>query len=137
MQKPKASTSEESKDESLKMNEILARLRVNESKKFTAKSNLLVEPKKEPKGANKLLTNLNGQSQALSKQRIDFIDESDSDGPKYEERSSSCNLYEPATESFSRASSEDHNEAGTSQLEDASEILRIKQELAAAKSMIS
>lgn len=137
MQKPKVPTSEEPKDESLKMNEILARLRINESKKSTAKSNPPAEPKKEPKRANKLLTDINGQSQALSKQRIDLIDESDSNGPKYEERSSSCNLYKPATESFTRASSEDHNEAGTSLLEDASEILRIKQELAAAKSMIS
>ena len=125
MQKPKVSTSEETKDESLKMNEILARLRINESKKSTAKPNPPAEPKKEPKRADKLLANLNVQSQ------------SDSDGPKYEEHSSSCNLYKPAAEPFTRTSSEDRNEAGTTQLEDALEILRVKQELAAAKSMIS
>src|ERR1700733_8983106 len=137
IQKPKVSISEESKDESLKMNEILARLRINESKKPTAKSNSPAEPEKDPKRASKLPTNLNGQSQVLSKQRIDLINESDFDGPKYEERSSSCNLYKPATESFARTSSEDRNEAGISQLEDTSEILRVKQELAAAKSTIS
>ena len=137
MQKPKVSTSEESKDESLRMDEILTRLRINESKKSTARPNSLAEPKKEPKRVNEQLTNPNDQSQALNKQRINFIDETDSDGPKYEEGSSSCNLYKPATESFTKISSEDRNEAGTSQLEDASEILRIKQELAAAKSTIS
>jgi hypothetical protein len=119
------------------MNEILARLRINESKKPTAKSNPPVEPEKEPKRASKLPTNLNGQSQALNKRCIDLINESDFDGPKYEERSSSGGLYKPATESFTRTSSKDCNEAGKSQLEDASEILRVKQELAAAKSTIS
>jgi hypothetical protein len=119
------------------MNEILARLRLNEPKKSTAKSNPPAELKMEPERASKLLTNLNGQSQALSKQHIDLVDESDPDGPKYEERSSGPDLYKSATESFNMISSEDHNEAGTSQLEDASEILRVKQELAAAKSMIS
>lgn len=119
------------------MNEILARLRLNESKKSTAKSNPPAESTTESKRANKLLTNLNGQSQALSNQRIDLIDESDSDGPKYEKRSSGSGLHKPATESFDMISFEDHNEAGTSQLEDASEILRVKQELAAAKSMIT
>jgi hypothetical protein len=132
------STSEESKkDESFKMNEILTRLRLNESKKSTAKSNPPAEPKKEPKKVNKLLASLNGQSQALSTQRIDLIDESDFDGPKYGERSSSSDLYKPATEVFDMISSEDHGEVGTSQLEDASEILRVKRELAAAKFMIS
>jgi hypothetical protein len=136
--KPKVSTSEESKkDESFKMNEILARLRLNEPKKSTAKSNPPAEPKKEPTRVNKPLTNLNGQSQVLSKQRTDLIDESGSDGPKYGERSSGSDLYKPATESFDMISSEDYNEAGASQLEDVSEILRVKQELAAAKSMIS
>jgi hypothetical protein len=119
------------------MNEILTRLRLNESKKSTAKPNPPAEPKKEPKKVNKLLTSLNGQSQALSNQRIDLIDESDPDGPKYEECSSGSDLYKPATEFFDVASSKDRNEAGTSQLEDASEILRVKQELAAAKFMIS
>jgi hypothetical protein len=132
-----SASDESKKDESFKMNEILARLRLNESKKSTAKPNPPAEPKKEQKRVNKLLTNLNGQSQALSKQHIDLIDKSDSDGPKYEERTSGSSLYKPATESFDAISSEDHNEAGTSQLEDASEILRVKQELAAAKSMIS
>jgi hypothetical protein len=138
MQKPKVSTTEEpKKDESLKINEILARLRTNESTMSMAQLNPPVEPKMEPKRASKLLIDLNGQSQALSKQSIDLIDESDSDGPKYDACTSSGNLYKPATESFARISSEDRNKAGTSQLEDTSEILRVKQELAAAKSMIS
>jgi hypothetical protein len=118
------------------MDEILARLRLNESKNPTSSSNAPSEPKKEPKTIKKLLTNLNGHSQALNKQRMDLIDESDSDGPKDEGHSSGSDLYTPATESFDIISA-DHNEGGTPQLEDAAEIDRVKQELAAAKSMIS
>ena len=119
------------------MDEILARLRLNEAEKSTPTSSALTELKKEPNTINKLLTNLHGQSQALNKQRLDLIDESDFDGPKDEEHSSGSGLYTAATESFDIISSGDHNESGTSQLEDAAEILHVKQELAAAKSMIS
>lgn len=119
------------------MDEILARLRLNESKKSVSKSNAPTEHKKEPKTVNKLLTNLNGQGQALKKQHMDLVEESDSDGPKDEGHSSISDLYTSATESFDIIYSGDRNERGTSQLEDAAEILRVKQELAAAKSMIS
>jgi hypothetical protein len=116
------------------MDEILARLRLNESKKSISTSNASTEPEKETKTINKLLNNLNGHSQALNKQRMDLIDESDSEGPKDEGHSSGSDLYTPATESFDIVSSQDHNVVGTSQLEDVAEILRVKQELAAAKS---
>jgi hypothetical protein len=119
------------------MDEILARLRLNESKKSVSALSAPTEHKKEPKTINKLLTNLNGHSQALNKQRMDLIEESDSDGPKDEGHSSGSDLYTPATESFDIVSSCVRNEGGISQLEEAAEILRVKQELAAAKSMIS
>jgi hypothetical protein len=119
------------------MDEILARLCLNESKKSISTSNASTEPEKETKTINKLLNNLNGHSQALNKQRMDLIDESDSEGPKDEGHSSGSDLYTPATESFDIVSSQDHNVVGTSQLEDVAEILRVKQELAAAKSTIS
>jgi hypothetical protein len=117
------------------MDEILARLRLNEPKKSPS-SNAPSGPKKEPKTIRKLLTNLNGHSQALNKQRMDLINESDSDGPKDEGHSSDSNLYTPATEPFD-VISPDHNDGGTSRLEDAAEIHRVKQELAAAQFMIS
>ena len=136
--KPKLSSSEPSKKaESSKMDEILARLRLNETKKSTTTSNTSTELKKEPQTINKLLTNLNGQSQALNKQRMDLIDESESDGLKDEGHSSGSDLYTPATESFDIISSGDHNDGDVAQVEDAAAILRVKQELAAAKSMIS
>ena len=119
------------------MDEILARLRLNETKNSNPASNAPTELRNEPQTINKLLTNLNGQSQALKKQRMDLIDESDSDGPKDEGHSSGSDLYTPATESFDIISSADRNEGDTLQLEDTAEILRVKQELAAAKSMIS
>lgn len=119
------------------MDEILARLRLNESRKSLTASSAPSEQKKDPKTINKLLTNLNGHSQALNKQRLDLIEESDSDGPKDEGHSSSSDLYTPATESFDIVSSADQNKEGPSQLQDSAEILRVKQELAAAKSMIS
>ena len=119
------------------MDEILARLRLNEAKKSTSTSNTPTELKKEPQTINKLLTNVNGQSQALKKQRMDLTDESESDGLKDEGHSSGSDLYTPATESFDIISSGGHNDGDASEVEDSAEILRVKQELAAAKSMIS
>lgn len=119
------------------MDEILLRLRLNESRKSLSASGAPTESKKELRTINKMLPNLNGQSQVLNKQRLDLVEESDSDAPKDEGHSSGSDLYTPATESFDIVSSCDHHEGDTSQLEDAAEILRVKQELAAAKSMIS
>jgi hypothetical protein len=119
------------------MDEILARLRHNESRMSSSASSAPIEPNKEPKTINKLLTNLSGHSQALNKQRLDLIEESDSDGPKDEGLSSGSDLYTPATESFDIVSCGDQNTEVPSQLQDSAEIVRVKQELAAAKSTIS
>lgn len=119
------------------MDEILARLRLNEPRKSSLASSAPTESQKEPKTINKLLTNLNGHSQALNRQRLDLLEESDSDGPKDEGRSWSSDLYTLTTESFDIVSSGDQNKEVPSQLQDSAEILRVKQELAAAKSTIS
>lgn len=117
-------------DDAARMDDILARLRLNDSKQPSA---VLAAPQDEVKNGqkslNKLLTNLNGHNTVLKKQGLDLKDESDSDGPKDGDRSSGSELFTPATESFDVISAGDQGEAA--------EILRVKQELAAAKSMIS
>lgn len=75
------------------------------------------------------MTNLNGQNNTLKKQLMDLRDESESDGVKDEDHSSGSDLFTPATESFDIISPPSDAEAA--------ELLRVRQELAAANSVIS
>src|SRR2546421_5780372 len=119
------------------MDHILARLRLNQARTSTPASNVPTEPRKGTKKINNLLTSLDGQNQMLHKERVCLMDESDPDGPEDERHTPGSDFYTPATESLHIISSRDNTESDTSHLEDATEILRVKQELAAAKLMIS
>ncbi len=112
------------------MDDILARLRLNDPKKTTPTPTApQTEPKADHKTLDKLLTNLNGHNNAFKKQHIDLKDESESDGLKDEDHSSGDDLFTPATESFDIVSPLSDGETA--------EILRVKQELAAARSKIT
>ena len=118
------------------MDGILARLRANDSQQSTPTQKDLKPHKTEHKSMDKLLANLNGRNQALKKQQLDLKDESESDVQKDEDHSSGSDLFTPATESFDALSAGDTSEAAAARA-DAEEILRVKQELAAAKSVIT
>jgi hypothetical protein len=85
---------------------------------------------------DKLIADLKSQTGQLKKQELDSKGGSDSDVLKDEDRSSGSDPFTPATESFDVISPADANEPANSNL-DVTEMLRVKQELAAAKSVIT
>ena len=112
------------------MDNILARLRLNDSKKSTPLHTAPhIEPKAEQNTLDRLMTNLNGHNNSLKKQYMDLKDESESDGLKDEDHSSGSDLFTPATESFDIISPLGEGETA--------EMLRVKQELAAARAKIT
>jgi hypothetical protein len=120
------------------MGEILARLRLNDSRKPRQTPALPVSTcyATEPNPLDSLITDLNGKNRALKNQEMDLKDESESDNHKDEDRSSGSDLFTPATESFDVISNEDIRNQDTIRLENV-EMLRVRRELAAAKSLIS
>ena len=125
------------KDDASKMEDILARLCLNDSKKHT-KTNVTLknDQKPDPKAINKVLTGLSGRRNALKRQGLDLKEDSESDTRKEDDQSSGSDLCTPATETFDVVSSGDGSRQTTSAV-DAEEMIRVKKELAAAKSMIS
>jgi hypothetical protein len=116
------------------MEDILARLRLNDSRKITP-----TEPPSAAatnKSLEKLLNNLNGSNKALKAQTMELRSESDSDGNKDGDRSSGSDLYTPATDTFSLVSHGDSRGNKSSEAE-AIEAGRVKVELAAAKALIA
>ena len=122
--------------ESRNIDDILARLRLNDQQHTSSPQATTTAPKVSAKAEamDKLLANLNGQGQALKKQELDLKDGSDSDGHKEEDRSSGSDLCTPATETFDVTSAA-IKEAETTRI-DREEMLRVQHELAAAKSLI-
>lgn len=90
----------------------------------------------ESNALDKILTELNGKTKVLKKQEQDLKDESESDAPKEEDHSSSSDLLTPATDSFDVVSGDSSRESERIRI-DAAEILKVKQELAAAKAKIA
>src|SRR5271154_1165974 len=119
------------------MGEILARLCLNDSRKPKQTPVLPVSTRyaTEPNPLDNLITDLNGKNRALKKQEMDLKDEPESDSHKDEDHSSGSELFTPATESLD-VSDEDIRDQDTIRLENI-EMLRVRQELAAAKSLIS
>jgi len=118
------------------MEDILARLRLNDSRKPSSTHGPPPIQKADPAALDKLLTNLQDQNKALKKQERDMKADSESDNSKVEDRSSGSDLYTPASETFEMSFH------GSSQLQstapvDSAEMRRIKQELAAAKNVIN
>ena len=134
LQKLKLNTHDQNKSDASKMDDILARLRACDLQKDPSQS-ATAAARKDSDSMDKLLANLNGQNQALKKQQKEIKDESDSDGQK-DDHSSGSDLFTPATDSFDMVSTTDAKSV-TSNSIDAAEMLRVKQELAAAKSMIT
>lgn len=117
-----------------RMEDILARLRLNDSRKVTP-----TEPQSAAatnKSLEKLLNNLNGSNKTLKAQAMELRSDSDSDGHKDGDRSSGSDLYTPATDTFSLASHGDVRDTKSSESE-AVEAGRVKAELAAAKALIA
>lgn len=85
---------------------------------------------------DKLIADLKSQKGQLEKQELDRKGESGANIYKLGDRSSESDPFTPATESFGEVSSVDAKESDAAKF-DAAEILRVKQELAAAKSVIT
>jgi hypothetical protein len=124
-------------DESSNMDNILARMREMQFKdKQQGRSSASATTDDSTAVMNKLIADLKAQKGELKRQVLDDKEGSGSDRQKEEDRSSSSDPFTPATESFDVVSSADAKEPDASNL-DAAEILRVKQELAAAKSVIT
>ena len=124
-------------DESSNMDNILARMRemhFKDTQQGRSSSSGTTDDSKAV--MNKLIADLKAQKGELKKQALDNKEGPGSDRQKEEDRSSSSDPFTPATESFDVVSSADAKEPDASNL-DVAEILRVKQELAAAKSVIT
>jgi hypothetical protein len=114
------------------MNEILARMREMHLK--DSQSGISKEDQSK-EVMNKLIADLKIQKGALKKQEFEAKGESDSDAQN-EDRSSASEPFTPATDSFDVISRGDPQEPEYNHL-DIQEMVRVKQELAAAKSVIN
>jgi hypothetical protein len=123
-------------DESVNMDNILTRMRDMQLKSSQNNSSSAPTPKDRSKELmDKLIADLKLQKGELKKQELNTKGDV-SDVQKEEDRSSSSDPFTPATESFDVVSSVDTKGPDASNL-DVAEMLRVKQELAAAKSVIT
>ncbi|KPI37940.1 Meiotic coiled-coil protein 2 [Cyphellophora attinorum] len=114
------------------MEDILANLKLNDSRKMTPKASQLNNTKaKDDAKFDKLVANLQEQNDALKEQGRELKEDTRSNNQKPSDNSSSSGRY---TESFAVISSSG-SEQGSRY--DIAEMLRIKQELHAAKTVIS
>jgi hypothetical protein len=114
------------------MEDILANLKLNDSRKVTPKASQLNNTKaKDDAKFDKLVANLQEQNNALKQQGRELKEDTRSNNQKPSDNSSSSGRY---TESFAVISSSG-SEQGSRY--DIAEMLRIKQELHAAKTVIS
>lgn len=120
----------------VRMENILAQLRLNDSRKVTPTEPLSAAAINTNKSLERLLNNLNGSNKALKAQTMELRSDSDSDVHKDGDRSSGSDLYTPATDTFDIISHSDARETRTSDAE-TSEAARVKQELAAARALIA
>ena len=77
------------------MEEILARLRLNDSRKPTPPKLDLRAIKQDSKDIDKLISGLNEQTKALKQQEKELRNESDSDNQRSTDESSGSGLYTP------------------------------------------
>ena len=124
-------------DDSSNMENLLARMREMQVKDNQQNGSSTSTVKDHSKGVmDKLIADLKLQNGELKKQELDNKGESDSDTQKEEDRSSASDPFTPATESFDVGSSADQKAPAASSLS-ATEMMRVKQELAAAKTVIT
>ncbi len=126
-------------DDPSSMENILARVREmqlkNKGKQQGSSSTSTVKDHSK-EVMDKLIADLKSQKGELKRQELDNKGESDSDVQKEEDRSSASEPFTPATESFDIVSATEAKEFDVSKLE-AAEMLRVKQQLAAAQSVIT
>lgn len=123
--------------ESPNMDNILARMRemqFKDSQQLKSSSSATTDDSKAV--MNKLIADLKAQKGELKKQALEEKECFGADRQREEDRSSSSDPFTPATDSFDVVSAADVKEAKAPAL-DVAEILRVKQELAAAKSVIT
>jgi hypothetical protein len=119
-----------------KMEDILARLKLNDSRKITPTDPQAAVAVSTNQSLERLLTNLNSSNKVLKAQAMELRSDSDSDAHKDGDRSSGSDLYTPATDTFDAISHGETREHRSSD-DEAAEAARVKQELAAARALIA
>ena len=118
------------------MDNVLARFRLNDPRKSTTTKFPLSGQVQSTKSIDNILTELSDKTKALKKRQMASKEGSDSDGTKEDDPSSGSDLLTPATDSFEYVSRQGSKESEQIRLEEA-EILKVKEELAAARAKIA
>ncbi|KAK4936780.1 hypothetical protein LTR10_022437 [Elasticomyces elasticus] len=116
------------------MEDILSRLKLNDARKATPHTEVKSQ-KTEFGNFDKLLNNLQDQNKTLKKQEKELKNETDPDHSKDGDRSTTSGIRTPATENFGGPKPAAQH-SGPSKVE-VTEMMRVRQELEAAKSVIS
>ena len=118
------------------LEDVLARLRLNDARKTSATNAPTEDNENNDHGMDKILEDLNNTSKPLKKQAMEIKEESESDASRDQDRSSGSDLFTPATDSFDVVSRQSSQNSDTIRI-DPVEILKVKEELAAAKAKIA
>jgi len=118
------------------MEEILTRLRLNDSRKQNPARAASTSRQPEADRLNKVLTTFHDQNKALKRQGKEIRDEFDSDHQRDADRCSNSDLFTPASGSLDLGSHEGGRTSDTIKV-DLAEMIRVKKELEAARSVIS
>ncbi|KIW57974.1 hypothetical protein PV05_02528 [Exophiala xenobiotica] len=116
------------------MEEILSRLKLNDSRKSTPPAADVKTEKPDLGILDKLVNNLQDQNKTLKRQEKELKNEMEAEHHKGDDRSSGSGICVPTTESFGGAKPATQPAVGKVDL---AEMMRVKQELEAAKSVIS
>ncbi|KAJ9625477.1 hypothetical protein H2204_010339 [Knufia peltigerae] len=117
------------------MEDILCRLKLNDSRKVSPPTTDTKPPKPDFEMFDKLVNNLQDQSKTLKRQEKELKNEADGESNKASDRSSGSTIYTPNTDA-SGSQKPVPQSSGTGKV-DMVDLMRVKQELEAARSVIS